>query len=38
VDWGYQNDLRLRYGNNLKLFGAADPIRKPSMTDQDAAI
>ena len=30
MDWGYKNGLRLWYGNNLKLFSAADQTSKPS--------
>ncbi len=35
VDWGYDNSLRTFYGNDLKLFGASEQSRKPSMTDED---
>jgi len=35
VDWGYRNNLRMWYGNDLKLFTATDQTRKPSMTDDD---
>jgi hypothetical protein len=35
VDWGYKNGLRLWYGNDLKMFSAADQTRKPAMTDGD---
>lgn len=35
VDWGYKNGLRMWYGNDLKMFSAADQTRKPAMTDDD---
>lgn len=35
VDWGYLNGLRMWYEGDLKLFFASDPVRKPTMTDDD---